>query len=117
MDRDRFKAILVRDREWLENLYGSSSIPNRRRLLVNASDAKLDTLVKFLHLISNGEIKMHKKNFEKLERRHLTFMKKNFEKKSALQRLLRAEREIKLKTLQKLLSVLPFLLYTLFNSE
>lgn len=115
MDKDRFKSLLVRDQEWLRNLYESSSLPLRRRLLSTASDKKLDTLIKFLHLLSKGEIKMHKKNFEALSKHQVNFLHKSFEKKAGVFRLLNSEREEKMKKLKKLLSVLPFLLYTLFN--
>lgn len=115
MDKDRFKALLIRDKEWLQELYSSESALNRKRLLTTASDKKIDTLLKFLHLLANGEIKMHKENFEKLPERLVKLLRKSFEKKSALQKLLNGERDLKLKQLQKLVSVLPTLLYTLFN--
>ena len=75
MDRDRFKSLLVRDKVWLEELYSTSSLPNRKRLLVSASDKKLDTLIKFLHLLSIGEIKMHKKNFDAMDKRQIQHLK------------------------------------------
>jgi len=115
MDTARFKTLLVRDRTWLESLYAATSTPQRKQLLVTASDKKLDTLIRFLHLLCNGEIKMHKKNFDALQKRHISYFKKVFEKKSAYKRLLNSERIDKLKGLSKLLNVLPFLLYTLFN--
>jgi len=75
MDHNRFKAILVRDKVWLEELYSTTSLPNRKRLITSASDKKLNTLIIFLHLLSTGEIKMHKKNFEALEKRHIQHLK------------------------------------------
>jgi len=115
MDNTRFKALLVRDREWLESLYSAGSNPHRRQLLTTASDKKLDTLIRFLHLLSIGDIKMHKKNFDALAKRHVQFLKKEFEKKAAFKRLMNSERIIKIQKLLKLLQVFPFLLYTLFN--
>ena len=88
--------------------------PNRKRILTTASDSKLDTLIRFLYFVSNGEIKIDKKSFEKLEKRHLNHIKKVFEKKTVIQNLLKGERAQKLQSLQKLLTVLPFLLSTLF---
>lgn len=117
MDHDRFKQMLIRDKEWLEMLYSTSSLPARKRVLTTASDKKLDTLIRFFNLLSNGDIKMHKKNFEALETRYIRLLKKSFEKKSATRKLLNAERDKKLNVLQKLLKALPFLLYTLFNDE
>lgn len=115
MDQDRFKSLLVRDKEWLEQLYLSSSLPNSKRLLNSASDKKLDTLIQFLHFLSNGIIKMHKKNFEALGATIIKYLKKSFEKKAAIRRLINSERADKLKVLNKLLKSLSFLLYTLFN--
>jgi len=117
MDTTRFKALLVRDKLWLENLYSSTSLTQRKQLLVNASDKKLDTLIKFLHLLTTGEIKMHKKNFQALKKHNINFLKRVFEKKATYKRLLASEREDKLKSLKKILSILPFLLYTLFNDN
>jgi len=114
-DQTRFKALLVRDKEWLQELYQSESLPNRKRLLVNASDKKIDTLIKFIHLLSNGVIKMHKKNFDEISKQSISYLRKTFEKKTALRQILSSERHLKLKKLQKLIQILPLLLYTLFN--
>ena len=88
--------------------------PNRKRILTSASDAKLDTLIRFLFFVSNGEIKINKKSFDKLEKKHMNHIKKRFEKKKAVQSILKAERLEKIKSLLKLLLVLPHLLSTLF---
>jgi len=117
MDQARFKGQLVRDKEWLHELYQSQSVPNSKRLIASASDKKLDTLIRFLYFLSNGIIKMHKKNFDALERRHISYLKKNFESKTAVQKLIQSEREEKLKKLLKLKSVMQYLLYTLFNDN
>jgi len=117
MDQSNFKALLVRDQLWLEELYSTPSLPNRKRLLNSASDKKLDTLLKFLHLLTTGEIKMHKKNFDALEKSKLRVLRRSFESKASIKRLLKSERLEKLKPLQKICSVLPILLYTLFNPE
>ena len=115
MDKQRFKALLVRDKEWLEELYSAPSDPMRKRLLNVASDKKLDTLIRFLNLLSRGEIKMHKKNFEALQNKHIQHLKRHFEKK--VQNLLNSDRLQKLKMLNKVVQALPFLLYTLFNEN
>ena len=88
--------------------------PNRKRILTSASDSKLDTLIRFLHFVSNGEIKIDKKSFDQLEKKHLNHIKKVFEKKKTVQTILKAERPQKITSLLKLLYVLPHLLSTLF---
>lgn len=115
MDRQRFKQLLVRDKLWLQELYSTSSEPTRKRLVISASDKKIDTLLKFLHLLSNGEIKMHKEDFESLNKKQVAILKKNFESKAGIKRLINSERQDKLKKISKLMCVLPFLLRTLFN--
>ena len=54
----RFKNYLIRDKEWLESLYTSTNTLQAKRLLNFASDTKLDTLIKYLHYLSNGAIKI-----------------------------------------------------------
>lgn len=117
MDHEKFKSLLVRDKDWLERLYSIQSLPMRKNVLNSASDKKLDTLIKFLHLLSSGNIKMFKKNFESLQKAQIQFLRKNFEKKTSAHHLLSLEREEKLKILNRLCRVLPFLLYTLFNEN
>lgn len=116
MDKERFKAQLERDRVWLEELYRAENIPQRKRLINFASDKKLDTLIIFLHFVSNGQIKVAQHHFENLENKHLKHFKKYFEKKAAVVRLLKSERENKVKLVFKLLQVLPFVLSTLFKN-
>ena len=87
MNREVLKSLLLRDKEFLRELYESTSKTFSRRLLQNASDAKLNTLVRYFHFISNGEIHIKKKHFEMLNARHLNLIKKYFEKKVSLQAL------------------------------
>ena len=115
MNSESFKPYLVRDKVFLKELYESSSLPNTKRLLLFASDQKLDTLVKFLHFVSNGEIKLKKQHFDVFSKSQVTLMKKSFEKKKALKQFLKQERKAKITILQKLASILPQLLYPLFN--
>lgn len=117
MDQDRFKQQLIRDKEWLRELYQSNSQPNTKRVLNNASDTKLDTLCKFIHLLSNGAIKISKDNFDNLAKRHMRIIRKDFESKSAIKRLLKSERMVKLKKLNKFVPIFSFLLFTLFNRQ
>jgi len=117
MDPERVKPFLVRDKSFLEELYLSSSNANSKRILQNSSDAKLKTLIIFLHLISSGEIRIKKQNFDKLDKKHLKVFRANFDKKASYKRLLKTERPEKLKVLNKLINVLPFLLHTLFNDD
>ena len=117
MNSETFKPYLVRDKVFLNELYQSSSVPNSKRLLLFAADQKLDTLIKFLHFVANGEIKLKKQHFDQFSKAQVTLMKKKFEKKKLLKQFLKEERKVKIATLQKLAPILPQLLYTLFNED
>ena len=116
MNKDVLKSYLIRDKGFLRELYESSNKLVSNRILHSASDIKLNTLIKFLHFLTNGEIPIKKENFELIHsQKKLTLIKKFVEKKTALSKLLKAERETKLKFLKQLSSVYPPLLYVLFN--
>lgn len=116
-EKQRFKQYLTRDKEFLRDIYMSESSYNTKRLLMFASDQKLNTLIKLLYFISNGEIRIRKADFEHFKKSQISFMKKNFEKKTAILRNLKNDREKKLKLLQKLSPILNKLTYPLFNSS
>lgn len=117
MDPHRFKPYLVRDKNFLEELYQSSSHPNSKRILQFANDGKVKTLIVFLHLLSSGKINIKKENFDKLQKRHLKIFRQYFDSKAAYKRLLQSTREEQLKVLFKIVPVLKFLLHTLFNED
>jgi len=108
------KPLLLRDKEFLKSLYDSNSVSKRKNILYFASDAQLNTLVKFLHFVSNGEIKVRKEDFDELSKSQVQLIRKHFESKAALKRLLK-DRHQKLLNLTKLAPVFHSLLYTLFN--
>lgn len=115
MNQDRMKTLFLRDKEFLRSLYSSESPAKSKNILTFASDAHLNTLIKFLHLVSNGQIQMKKEHFDTLGTRHIKIFRKELESKAALKRLLTASRKDKLQLLVKLSAQLPNLLFTLFN--
>jgi hypothetical protein len=66
MNKENVKSCLVRDKAFLRELYESNNSQNTKKLLTSASDLKLNTVIKFLHFLSNGEIKIKKQNFDAL---------------------------------------------------
>ena len=118
MHKEVFKRYLIRDKAFLRELYEGPSRISNNRILIYASDNKLNTLIRFLHFLSNGEIKMKRDNFEIIQaNRKLGFLKRNVEKKAALSRMLKSERENKLKFLKQFSSIYSALLYCLFNEN
>jgi hypothetical protein len=118
MDKESLKNYLQRDKVFLRQLYEGEDRLKNNRVLNFASDSKLNTLIKFLHFLCNGEIKIKRENFEILQaNKKLHLLKRNVEKKAALSRLLKSERLTKLKFLRKLSNVYSSLLYCLFNEN
>ena len=77
MNKENVKQCLVRDKSFLRELYESPNSLNTKRILQFASDLKLNTVIKFLHFLSNGEIKIKKQNFDALiSLKRLGFLKK-----------------------------------------
>ena len=117
MNSESFKPYLVRDKVFLNELYQSSSVPNSKRLLLFASDQKLDTLIKYFLVLPNDEFKLKKEHFYVSSKNQVTLMKKKFEKKKLVKEFLKEERKVKISILQKLTPILPQLLYALFNEN
>ena len=118
MNKDILRNNLFRDKAFLRELYEAQDRSRSNNLLTSASDSKIDTLIKFLHFLANGEITIKKANFEIIQsQRKLRFLKKNVEKKAAVKRLLKSERLQKLKFLKQLSSVFSPLLDCLFNED
>ena len=96
-ETERFKSYLLRDKEWLNQLYCSSNYQNDRRILNFAADTKLDTLIKYLQFLSNGVIKIRRQSFESIDSKHYRAIKRHFESKASIKRLLKLDRANKLK--------------------
>lgn len=64
MDQDTVKSQLLRDKEFLRSLYQVDDFRQSKQTIIFASDAELSTLIKFLHLVTIGEIKIRKRDFE-----------------------------------------------------
>ena len=117
-NKELLKSYLIRDKVFLRELYESPNNIVCNRILNFASDIKLNTLIKFLHYLANGEVPIKKTNFDIIQsHKKLNFIKKHVEKKTAMSRLLKADREMKLKFLKQLSAVYSVLLYILFNES
>jgi len=117
MSNEQFKSQLIRDKLFLKELYESNSVSKSKNILYFATDVQIATLIKYIHLVSNGEIKIKKLNFEAIRNYHISAIKKNFEKKSKFQALLRLNRKEKIKILSKFIAAYSHLLAPLFNES
>jgi len=88
MNEQRMKTLLLRDKDFIKSLYDSQSSARSKTILNFASDSKINTLIKLLHMITNGQIKVKKEHFDTLSPQQLKFIQKHFESKNALKKLL-----------------------------
>ena len=114
MSHEQFKNYLQRDKSFLKELFESNSVAKSKNFLSFASDSELTTLIKYIHFVASGEIKIKKKNFDSLGNRVFSLIRKNFEKKSALYKLNQSARKEKIKILFRLVPSFSNLLAPLF---
>ncbi len=67
MDKSLMKNYLVRDKGFLKELYSGKDLSRSKRILFTADDGQLNTLIKYLHFLANGEIEMKKQIFQIIE--------------------------------------------------
>jgi len=118
LSKDVLKACLIRDKGFLKQLYQEPDYTKNRKTLQTADDCELNTLIKYLHFLSNGEIPMKKNNFQAIkESKKQAVITKTVEKKSRALVMLKGSRVTKLKFLLQLIKIYSFLLYPVFNRE
>ena len=117
MNKEVVRTQFLRDKEFLRNLYESNgNVALVKEKLNYASDAELNTLLKFLHFLSKGDIRIKKLNFDAIiQSRKLLLIKRTVEKPKSIKQILTAERQAKIKFLRQLGAIYHNLLYALFN--
>lgn len=89
MTEEVLKAMLIRDKGFLHNLYEGPNDLKNNRVLINASDSQLNTLLRYLHFVASGKIPIKKENFELIPSSKIKLIKKTLEKSNKLDLLLR----------------------------
>lgn len=89
MNEELLKAMLIRDKGFLYSLYEGPNILKNKRVLINANDSQLNTLLRYLHFVASGKIPITKLNFEKITFPKLKLIKRTVEKANKLQEILR----------------------------
>lgn len=116
MNQNELKLLLVRDKVFLKRLYDGPNYLKNKTVLETAEDNELNTVIKYLHFVSNGKITITKSNFQEiLKSKKLNYIRNNVEKESNMIKTLNLSRKKKLNFLLKLATVMPYLLYGLFN--
>ncbi len=112
------KSYLIRDKGFLKELYSAQDNLRIKRILFTADDGQLNTLLKYLHFLANGEIEIKKDVFEIiLKSKKLNFITAKVEKLKLVQQIVNGPRTVKIKFLTQLCSIYSALLYPLFNEE
>ena len=75
LTKEHMKSLLLRDKGFLRELYEGNNVAKKRQLILYSNELELNTLLKFLHFLSNGLIKIKQKNFELLPVRKLNLIK------------------------------------------
>lgn len=117
MNKEVVRNLFIRDKEFLRNLFETNGNCSKAKQILNfSSDLELNTLIKFLHFLSKGEIKIKKKNFDAIiQSNKLGLIKKSVESKAAVKKLLGTDRQSKIVFLRKLSALYYNLLFCLFN--
>lgn len=114
-DKQILKSLLIRDKAFIRSLYDGPNPLKNRRLLNGASESQLNTLIKFIYYVCNGQISIDALDFQSIKKkRKLSFLKKNFENKTQVVELLYKELQFKKQLLLQLSTIYPNLLATLF---
>jgi hypothetical protein len=54
MNKERMKSLLIRDKEFLRELYQNPNYLKKKKILNAANDSQLNTLIWFLHYLSTS---------------------------------------------------------------
>ncbi len=118
MDKKLMRSYLIRDKVFLKDLYTGDEPAKNKRLLYIADDGQLNTLIKYLHFLANGEIEIKKSIFEIIDKsKKLKLITRKVEHLKSTQTLVSGQRSQKLFFLNQLTDIYPALLYPLFNEE
>ncbi len=118
MDKKLMRSYLIRDKVFLKELYTGAEPSKNKRLLYVADDGQLNTLIKYLHFLTNGEIEIKKSIFEIIEKsQKLKLLTRKVEHLKSTQSLVNGQRSQKLFFLNQLTEIYSALLYPLFNED
>lgn len=113
MDLPYLRHVLLEHKLFLHKLFKQTNVI---KSLNHASDSQLDTLLKLLHLISQGQIPLNSKHQDILVRSKREKKLSQFESRDFLRKKLKSDRAEKLKVLKQFAKLFSILLYHLFNS-
>lgn len=115
LDRETLKSYLIRDKAFLRSLFTGSNTLKNRRLILAANEGEIDTLIKYLHYLVNGKIKISASSFQGIQKsRKLAYLRKTFESRKSFELMLTSDDRLKRSFVLKLGNNLSDLLTPLF---
>ena len=115
MDIPYLRGEFLQVKGFLKDLYSNNPRSNTTRISF-ANTKSLNTLIKILHLVCNGNITIRKADHEALVKsRRLKTLRNSFESKKDFVNLLNSNSEQKIKILKLFVALYKNLLYTMFN--
>lgn len=113
--RETLKALFIRDKEFLRSLFEGPNPLKNKRLILSATESQIETLIKYLHYLSNGKIRIAIDNFKNIKKRKkLSFLKENFENPAVANNLIYSDLTTKRQKVLFLSVAFPDLLAPLF---
>jgi hypothetical protein len=112
MDKPYLRHQILKHKTLLHHLYSQTKV---QQTLNNASNDGLNFLLKLLHLITNGHIKLPKGAYETIEKSLRGKKLSQFESKSYLHSLLVSTREEKLTVLRQFNKLYLTFFHYIFN--
>ncbi len=113
--KETIKSYLIRDKIFLRSLFEGPNTLKNRRIILAANEGEIDTVIKFLHYLANGKIKIPASSFSGLKQsRKLGFIRKTFESEKNFESLLMSDDRLKRSLLIKLGNTFSYLLTPLF---
>jgi len=114
-DKVYFRDILMRDKDFLQQLYKGESLQNKG-LIKGAKEIHLNTVIQLLHLITNNEIPIFEDDINVIKKQHLfSFLIKHFKNQTSLIKVLNGNRQSKVSILNKFSNVFGNLFVNLFE--
>lgn len=118
MNKSILKSQLVRDKEFLRQIYSGPNLIKNKRVLTSASDNELNTLLRYLFFVTNGDIQINAENFAQIKKmKKISLLHHKLSNKADFQNFINGPRMLKIDFILKLSSALPYLMYGLFNLE
>lgn len=118
MVSQKLKDDLHKNGEFFRKLYNAPNKHYRRKILTEATEKEIDTLISILHLIMTGVIPIKKALFESIKKsRRLPHLNRHLRTSESTNTLLDGSRQSKLAFLQNVAAYQEIIAYMLINRE